>query len=101
MPWVQPYPDSLPDELAAGQAGPEAVVVSRETISLAFLAAIQLLPPRQRAPGSVLPVQVPRSMRSIRVWNAAIVSAGGEGAVPGAVDECLAQQLRVLRVLDG
>jgi RNA polymerase sigma-70 factor (ECF subfamily) len=49
MPWVQPYPDSLLDELAAGQPGPEAVTVSRETISLAFLAAIQLLPPRQRA----------------------------------------------------
>jgi RNA polymerase sigma-70 factor (ECF subfamily) len=49
MPWVQPYPDSLLDELAAGQPGPEAVAVSRETISLAFLATIQLLPPRQRA----------------------------------------------------
>ncbi|HEX4658003.1 MAG TPA: RNA polymerase subunit sigma-70, partial [Streptosporangiaceae bacterium] len=49
MPWVQPYPDSLLDELAAGQPGPEAAAVSRETISLAFLAAIQLLPPRQRA----------------------------------------------------
>jgi RNA polymerase sigma-70 factor, ECF subfamily len=31
MPWVQPYPDSLLDELAAGQPGPEAVAVSRET----------------------------------------------------------------------
>jgi RNA polymerase sigma-70 factor (ECF subfamily) len=49
MPWVQPYPDALLDEVAAGQPGPEAVAVSRETISLAFLAAIQLLPPRQRA----------------------------------------------------
>jgi RNA polymerase sigma-70 factor (ECF subfamily) len=49
MPWVQPYPDSLLDELAAGQPDPESVAVSRETISLAFLAAIQLLPPRQRA----------------------------------------------------
>ena len=49
MPWVQPYPDSLLDEMAAGQPGPEALAVSRETISLAFLAAIQLLPPRQRA----------------------------------------------------
>ena len=48
MPWVQPYPDSLLDEIAADQPGPEAVAVSRETISLAFLAAIQLLPPRQR-----------------------------------------------------
>jgi RNA polymerase sigma-70 factor (ECF subfamily) len=44
MPWAQPYPDSLLDELAAGQSGPESVAVSRETISLAFLAAIQLLP---------------------------------------------------------
>jgi RNA polymerase sigma-70 factor (ECF subfamily) len=49
MPWVQPYPDSLLNEMAADQPGPEAVVVSRETISLAFLATIQLLPPRQRA----------------------------------------------------
>jgi RNA polymerase sigma-70 factor (ECF subfamily) len=49
MPWVQPYPDSLLDEVAAGQPGPEAIAVSRETITLAFLAAIQLLPPRQRA----------------------------------------------------
>jgi RNA polymerase sigma-70 factor (ECF subfamily) len=49
MPWVQPYPDSLLDEMADGQPGPEAVAVNRETISLAFLAAIQLLPPRQRA----------------------------------------------------
>jgi RNA polymerase sigma-70 factor (ECF subfamily) len=49
MPWVQPYPDALLDEVAAGQPGPEALAVSRETMSLAFLAAIQLLPPRQRA----------------------------------------------------
>ncbi|HUN37161.1 MAG TPA: RNA polymerase subunit sigma-70 [Trebonia sp.] len=49
LPWVQPYPDTLLDELAADQPGPEALTVSRETISLAFLAAIQLLPPRQRA----------------------------------------------------
>jgi RNA polymerase sigma-70 factor, ECF subfamily len=49
MPWVQPYPDALLDEMAAGQPDPEAVAVSRETMSLAFLATIQLLPPRQRA----------------------------------------------------
>ena len=49
LPWVQPYPDSLLDQAPADQPGPEAVAVSRETMSLAFLAAIQLLPPRQRA----------------------------------------------------
>jgi RNA polymerase sigma-70 factor (ECF subfamily) len=49
LPWVQPYPDSLLDELAADQPDPEAAAVNRETMSLAFLATIQLLPPRQRA----------------------------------------------------
>jgi len=49
MPWLQPYPDSLLDELAVDQPGPEEMAVTRETLSLAFLATIQLLPPRQRA----------------------------------------------------
>jgi hypothetical protein len=44
MPWVQPYPDALLDEMASDAPGPEATAVSRETTSLAFLAAIQLLP---------------------------------------------------------
>jgi len=65
MPWVQPYPDSLLDELAAAQPGPESVAVSSETISLAFLAAIQLLPPRQRA---VL------ILRDVASWPAAEVA---------------------------
>ena len=49
LPWLQPYPDHLLEGVAAGEAGPEAAVVVKETIGLAFLAAIQLLPPRQRA----------------------------------------------------
>jgi RNA polymerase sigma-70 factor (ECF subfamily) len=47
--WLQPYPDRLLDEVAPSDAEPDAVVVERETIELAFLAAMQLLPPRQRA----------------------------------------------------
>jgi hypothetical protein len=49
MPWLQPYPDGLLDEVAPSDDQPDAVVVERETIELAFLAAMQVLPPRQRA----------------------------------------------------
>jgi RNA polymerase sigma-70 factor (TIGR02960 family) len=49
VPWLQPYPDRLLDEVAPSDDEPHAVVVERETIELAFLAALQLLPPRQRA----------------------------------------------------
>jgi RNA polymerase sigma-70 factor (ECF subfamily) len=47
--WLQPFPDSLWEPVAPGDAQPDAQVVARETIELAFLAAIQHLPPRQRA----------------------------------------------------
>jgi RNA polymerase sigma-70 factor (ECF subfamily) len=49
VPWIQPYPDLLLDAAAPADEQPEAVAVARETISLAFLAALQVLPPRQRA----------------------------------------------------
>ena len=50
VPWLQPYPDRLLDELARSDTEPDAVVVARETIEqLTYLAVIQLLPPRQRA----------------------------------------------------
>ena len=49
LPWFQPYPDQLLDEVAPSDEEPDAVVIKRETIELAFLAAMQVLPPRQRA----------------------------------------------------
>jgi RNA polymerase sigma-70 factor (TIGR02960 family) len=49
LPWLQPYPDRLLDEIAPSEEEPDAVVVSRETIALAYVAVIQLLPARQRA----------------------------------------------------
>ncbi|MGH8892714.1 MAG: RNA polymerase subunit sigma-70 [Actinomycetes bacterium] len=47
--WLTPYPDSLLDEIPSGDDQPDVVAVARETIELAFLAALQVLPPRQRA----------------------------------------------------
>lgn len=46
--WLQPYPDRLL-AVAAPEDEPGAVMVTRETIELAFLVAVQHLPPRQRA----------------------------------------------------
>ena len=47
--WLQPYPDRLLDQIASSESGPDALVIARETIELAYLAAIQYLPPKQRA----------------------------------------------------
>jgi RNA polymerase sigma-70 factor (ECF subfamily) len=44
--WLEPLPDDL---VADSDAGPEARYTVRESVTLAFLAALQLLPPRQRA----------------------------------------------------
>src|SRR5579859_2988982 len=44
-----PYPDALLDQLEATIGNPAAVYDLRESVQLAFLAAVQLLPPRQRA----------------------------------------------------
>jgi RNA polymerase sigma-70 factor (TIGR02960 family) len=66
VPWLQPYPDRLLDEVAPSDAEPDAVVVARETIELTFMAVIQLLPPQQRA---VL------ILRDVLEWSAAETAA--------------------------
>jgi RNA polymerase sigma-70 factor, ECF subfamily len=47
--WLEPYPDSALDGIADGAPGPHARYEMREAVHLAFIAVIQLLPPRQRA----------------------------------------------------
>jgi RNA polymerase sigma-70 factor (ECF subfamily) len=47
--WLEPYPDVMLEGLADAAPGPEARYEATEAISVAFVTALQLLPPRQRA----------------------------------------------------
>jgi RNA polymerase sigma-70 factor (ECF subfamily) len=75
LPWLQPYPDRLLDEVAPAEEQPDAVAVARETIELAYLALIQLLPARQRAA---------LILRDVLGWSAAETAAVLETSVPAA-----------------
>ena len=47
--WLQPYPDRLLERAASSDGEPDTLLVRKETIELAFVVAMQLLPPKQRA----------------------------------------------------
>jgi RNA polymerase sigma-70 factor (ECF subfamily) len=49
VPWLQPYPDALLEHVPDTAPGPEARYTAREAVELAFVAALQRLPPRQAA----------------------------------------------------
>jgi RNA polymerase sigma-70 factor (TIGR02960 family) len=47
--WLEPFPDALLQEAIGVPLGPEARYEQTESISLAFVTALQILPPRQTA----------------------------------------------------
>ena len=49
IPWLEPYPDTALQGIVDTTPGPEARYEMREAVQLAFVGAIQYLPPRQRA----------------------------------------------------
>jgi RNA polymerase sigma-70 factor (ECF subfamily) len=67
VPWLQPVPDALLGNTSWGAMGdPAAIVTGRASVRLAFIAALQYLPPRQRA---VL------ILRDVLDWRAAETAA--------------------------
>ena len=47
--WLEPYPDTLLDDLPDAAPGPDARYETKEAVTVAFVAALQHLPPNQRA----------------------------------------------------
>lgn len=79
LPWLQPYPDLLLDGLPDQSPGPEARYELREAVSLAFITAVQLLPPNQRA------VLLLRDVLGYRAAEAADLLGLTEAAVHSAL----------------
>jgi RNA polymerase sigma-70 factor (ECF subfamily) len=77
--WLEPYPDLLLDQIADNAAGPEARYELKESVSLAFLAALQQLPARQRA------VLVLRDVLGFRAAEVADILDTTENAVTSAL----------------
>ena len=82
--WLEPYPDVLLDELPDQLPGPEARYESRESVSLAFLTALQELPPRQRV------VLVLRDVLGFRAAEVARMVDLSENAVTSALNRARA-----------
>jgi RNA polymerase sigma-70 factor (TIGR02960 family) len=77
--WLEPYPDSLLEGLADASAGPEARYEATEAVGLAFLTALQRMPPLQRA------VLVLRDVLGFHAAEVAAMLDTSEAAVKGAL----------------
>ena len=82
--WLDPYPDVLLEGVADSAPGPEARYESREAVGLAFAAALQHLPPRQRA------ALVLREVLGFRTSEVADMLETSEASVKGALQRARA-----------
>ncbi len=82
--WLEPYPDTLLEGLVDSAENPEARYETKESIALAFVAALQHLPPQQRA------VLVLRDALGFRAAEAAEMLETSEAAVKGALQRARA-----------
>jgi RNA polymerase sigma-70 factor (ECF subfamily) len=85
--WLQPYPDALLDGATDAPPGPDARYEQRASVSLAFVTALQLLPPRQVA------VLVLRDVLGFRASEV----AGMLDSTAGSVDSALKRARSGLR----
>ena len=82
--WLEPYPDVLLEGLADTTPGPEARYETRESVGLAFMAALQHLPPRQRA------AVVLRDVLGFHTVEVAEMLESSEASVKGALQRARA-----------
>jgi len=88
--WLEPYPDLLLAEVPDDAPGPQARYEAREAISLAFVTALQLLPPRQRA------ALILRDVLGFATAEAAEILQASEQSVASAVKRARATLAREL-----
>ena len=82
--WLEPYPNALLEGVADTAAGPAARYEIRESVGLAFVAALQHLPPRQRA------ALVLRDALGFDTSETAAMLGSSEGSVKGALQRARA-----------
>jgi RNA polymerase sigma-70 factor (TIGR02960 family) len=82
--WLEPYPDVLLEGVADSSPGPATRYETREAIALAFVAALQHLPPRQRA------VLVLRDVLGFKAAETAAMLDSSVASVKGALQRARA-----------